>query len=345
MRGCRLLVALFLVAGTGGTSAFASDYEVWYRLSARVRSVRADADLEAGGRLAMAAEPATGDGLALSLREVRESPWKLFWVDPLGPLGEEVKVGSVITLPDASWEALESQRSAARAEARRRHVEWLEHADRPRDLDGSFAFVVIGHPRDRFTVEIGGDGPVESISNAMTARWLPGPFDQFVGSWGTTPRAAQSLQGYWFWNDGDTAPPGFEPRTYRGFRAALELLPLPLTAAAEAKSDFVDWPEEEASAIGVLRTLAPQATFPEPNTRGSTRHLRLRSSGTANGGLRLEVSPQGPGAGPDVERETVFSSAGRPVSDRIRVRVKAGRRAVLVVEAGYQEAGTTEESR
>ncbi len=60
-------------------------WEAWYSVSARVRGARADADLEASGRLSMAGVRAPSGELHLSLLEVREHPWKLYWVNPMGP--------------------------------------------------------------------------------------------------------------------------------------------------------------------------------------------------------------------------------------------------------------------
>lgn len=340
-----ILTILAIATGPASAEEAESDYEVWFRASARVRSARADADLEAGGRLLMAGHPSGPGQLVLTLSEVLEAPWKLYWVDPLGPFGEEVKVASVIALPEASWEALELARAEAGVAAKGRHHRWLESADRPRDLDGAFSFIVIDHPTDRFRVEIGADGSVEAVTNRLTDRWLSGPFDRFIGSWGDVARAGQALQGYWFWNDGEASPPDFEPHTYRGFQAALELLALPLTAARNEGLESVEWPGVDDDAVRVLQVLAPKAGFAAPEAAGPPRTLRLKRSSSEKAGSRLEVIAVGPGTHPDLERETVFSSQGWPVSDRIRVRISSQRNDALVLEAGYRRVERTEESR
>ncbi len=321
-----LLACLAPCRPTGAAEEPGTIWEVWYSIEARVRSARADADLEGGGSLSMNGRRLPSGALSLSLGEVRIHPWKLYWLDPIGPLGEEVKMSSVVTLPEAGWEALEAARLEAEAEGAVRHRRWLDRAERPRGLDGTFAFVVIGPERDRFRLEIAGDGRLVEVVNRMTDRWLPGPFDQFL----ETPHPS----GYWFWNLGETEPFEYEPHTYHAFAAALELLALPLPGAG---AENAVWTDLAPRALRVLETLAPRT----PTSRLSdgfapaTELVVSRSTGP-DGAARLEMASSGTPAEAHAERETVFSSDGEPVSDRIRVRLNAPRGGSLEIAAGYR---------
>ena len=144
-----LAVLLITAAHAAAAESALELWETWYSVSARVRTKAIDADLEAGGRLAMAGLAGPSGQLTLRLRDVLEPPWKLYWVDPLGPAGKEVKVASVVTLREASWDALEAAQAESAAAAAVRHRRWLATAQRPRELDGSFAFVVIGDAPER----------------------------------------------------------------------------------------------------------------------------------------------------------------------------------------------------
>ncbi|MCP4202954.1 MAG: hypothetical protein GY769_13610 [bacterium] len=328
-RGSLLAVLLMTVSlSQRATSAAGPTWEAWYSVSARVRGVRADADLEAGGRLSMAGLETPSGALSLSLGGVLEHPWKLYWVDPLGPFGEEVKTASVVTLPEASWTALETARAANRAHGRREHQRWLEHAQRPRALDGSFAFIVIGRSQDRFRFEVGADGAVSEITNRMTHSWLPGPFDQFIG------KAEPVPIGYWFWNQGETEPFDYEPHTYDAFATALELLAVPLPRAAGAT---LSWPDAADIASKVLGTLAPKGRSRLPAAAHQTSlEALVRAETLPNGNQRLIARSSTAVPALHIERETVFSSDGRPVSSRARVRLESGRSGMLEVEVGYK---------
>ncbi len=314
------------------TSAAGPTWEAWYSVSARVRGARADADLVAGGRLSMAGFRTPSGVLSLSLGDVLEHPWKLYWVDPLGPFGEEVKTASVVTLPEASWIALETVRAANRAHGRREHQRWLENAQRPRALDASFAFIVIGSAQDRFRFAVGADGAVSEVTNRMTHRWLPGPFDQFIGTAEPVPN------GYWFWNQGETEPFEYEPRTYDALATALGLLAVPLPRTAGA---IFSWPDAADIASEVLGTLAPKgrSRLPAAARRGPFR-APVRAETLANGNRRLSTRSSTAVPALHLERETVFSSDGRPVSSRARVRLESGRSGMLEVEVGYKPEGS-----
>lgn len=341
------MLAVLLVAAEVPAPAAESSrqpWEAWYSVSARVRSLRVDADLVAGGRLAMVERAASSGKLVLSLDEVLEHPWKLYWVDPFGPIGTEVKVASVVTLPEATWEGLARAEEESERSALDRHRAWFETAQRPRALDGTFAFLVIGDAKDRFRIEVAPDGRLAGVTNHLTDRWLPGPFDQFVNA---TANRSPGV-GYWFWNRGEEVPHGYEPHTYRALAAALELLALEVPAAGAFGSSAPEplvWRQVRERALRVLSTLAPRL---DGSALASARSAPTVMSSTReslpNGASRLRLTAAATPALPHVERETVFSSGDRPVSDRIRVHVAAPGGGSLEVEAGYRPLHVEKES-
>lgn len=355
-------------AANGGASGL---WETWYSVSARVRTKRIDADLEAGGRLAMAGLESPAGGLSLSLSEVLEHPWKLYWVDPLGPVGEEIKVASVVTLREASWDALAAAEAENKISAAERHRKWSAAAQRPRELDGSFAFVVVGDARNGFRIEITPKGRVAHVVNRLTDRWLFGPFDQFVGKPAPEDseerRAAPAPVGYWFWNHGEEEPHGYEPHTYHAFAAALALLSLelpPVSQPGVSAEEAVTWWRYEQRVIRVLSILAPRIDASSfPGTLPAQTRMRVTREALPTGASRLVLTSAAgpsqaepsdrPGRSPadagrltaEVERQTVFSSEGRPVSDWTRVKIAAIGGGSLEVEVGYRPWDAQEESK
>lgn len=312
--------------------------EAWYRLSARVRSLQADADLEAGGRLLMSSHPHAGGGRTLELIEIPEDPWKFYWVDPLGPTGKEVKLGAVVALPEGSWQALDRARRRIATFGQSVHADWSERTKTPHPLDGTFAFVVIGAANGRFRLQIDRDGSVSVVENLMTDRWLNGPFDQFVDTWGPVSDTEQGApNGYWFWNDGETEPFEYEPHTYHAFTVALELLGLPVP---ETESESLPWPNATRRAVQVLETLAPKLETP---SRWSNQ-TELLTVGVAvreleSGGRELSIRPENHLPGLEIERHVVQTAAGLRTSDRLTLRTKSSPqgRATLELEVGYRD--------
>lgn len=332
------LIIVLLVAATlshPASSAEPSTWDVWYSASARERGARADADLLAGGRLTMTGLPSSSGAFRLSSSAIVEHPWKLYWVDPLGPFGEEIKAASVVTLPETTWLALEAARNENAAFGRLRHQRWLEHAEKPRKLDGSFAFIVIGPVEGRFRFDVGAHGAISEATNRMTHRWLPGPFDQFVGT-------ELVPNGYWFWNNGEVEPFDYEPHTYHAFAAALELLAVPLP---RLPGSVLSWPDVVKTASEVLSTLAPKGrAWFSAIERQIPVETPVRATTLPNGELRLRIEFSHSSHPLHVERETVFSSDGRPASSRARVRLESRRDSFFEVEVGYRTIALVEDS-
>ena len=364
-RTAELLVLLTVGAPLVLSAASAAErspdtWTAWYSLSARVRGARGAADLEAGGRLSMTGRRDADGTLELTLGAVIEEPWKLYWVDPRGPFGEEVKVAYVVTLAEGTWTALDAARAASADDGLRRHRRWLENAEHPRPLDGTFAFIVVGAARGRFGITIAPDGAVSAVSNRMTDRWLNGPFDQFVGSWGISDAdatgdtgvaaAGPAPEGYWFWNHGETRPFEYEPHTYHALAAALDLLALPPPAPNEEREAIEPagpWRDLVARTARVLEILAPRAGSGAASSRfmRELATLGVKREVLPAGGTRVQVESRPKVTGPDVARETVFSSQGLPVADRIRVRLSRGGGSSLEVEVGYEPNHQERESR
>lgn len=264
---CLLLLLLGLVGSPSSAELFELSFEIEAHLS--VRGVKGE--VLAGGRLTMEGTRTLGDGLQLSLVEVVEPPWKLYWVDPLGPFGEEVKVASVIDLESGSWPALSEARGLAEGRAEGYYAAWAEgRGRRVPPLDGSFAFVAIGPVAGRFRVRLPADGGMAEVGNQVTGRWLSGPFDQWVGQdWtAVTP-------GYWFWNASSNGPFDFEPQTYQAMASATEVL---------SWSTFADssWPvAARESAIRALRHLAARVS----------ERAKLPTSGETSSGVERSAKP------------------------------------------------------
>lgn len=224
-------------------------YLLELELSALQSSARGRAEVLAGARLLMSSRRSPAGGLTLAFERALEDPWKLFHLDPIGPFGGQTKAAAVITLPEASWDALDERRAAHARAAARRHAGWRPAAGRKPPLDGAFAFIVIGDPIGRFNLEIAAGGERVAVENRMTDRWLNGDFGRFVGDWGPTGARPGAPRGYWFWNDGETEPFSWQPGTYRALAAAVELL-------GRAPADGI---ELVRRAERVIEALAPRA--------------------------------------------------------------------------------------
>ena len=315
------------------------EVDLVYRVEAEVRSMALDADVRAGGRLRMRR---TDDGRGLVLSHPIEHPWKLYWVDPVGPMGEEVKVASVITLPEPSWEALERARGEAAAFGRARFLDWQRETGASRELDGVFAFVALGPPEGRFGMRLSPEATALEVDNDLTARWRSGELGPLLEEWrlaeeGTGERSL----GYWFWNDGESEPFAWEPHTYHALAAALSLLALPMSSASgglEPLRSTVAWPDLTARAVAVLETLTPKAEGRIPTPEGAVAVIERGPEGEVR--ARMEPSRM---SGLEIRAERVRLNApdGRAVSDRINVHL-VGRRSRLAVEVAFGPADSVE---
>jgi hypothetical protein len=345
MRSLSLLTLLALAAAPGALAQETSEgsfYELHYRVSAQARSARLDADLEAGGRLLMRGRRTDSGYLHLSLERPIVAPWKLYWVDPAGPFGDEVKLASVSTLESGSWETLAEARAHSERFAEERYAEWRAGERRKPPLDGAFTFIVIGPAPGRFTASFDAEGALTAVRNRLTDRWLSGPFDQYAGGWGPDAApGAMAPEGYWFWNKGESAPFAYEPHTYHAFESALRFLSLPMDPMQTTPDgeDLVPrraWPDLAAMAIEVVETLAPRArglfgrgvgAVPvtlegeEANEQAATRRAR---ASTPEGAL-------------SAEREVETPTADTAAADRFSLSWRQ-ERAAIEIEVGYAAA-------
>ncbi|MEE8367660.1 MAG: hypothetical protein V3S30_05035, partial [Thermoanaerobaculia bacterium] len=269
---CIVATSLSTIATGSTASTNTSEYdpagafELYFELTSSIRTVKLDADLWAGGKLLMRGRRQTDGTLTLTYVRAIESPWKFYWIDRLGPGGDEVKLASVVTLNEASWEALKTARDRNAAFGAEIHQKWEALTGKHRELDGTFVFVVIGDAEGRFDVTIRPSGELTRIHNRLTDRWLTGPFDRWIGTWGFPRTSDKSPQGYWFWNHGETLPFSYEPHTYHGLAAALKLLmqPLPRLLDDSTTETAMDWENPLHLAHSVLKTLGPRLHRPTP---------------------------------------------------------------------------------
>ncbi|MGH9380481.1 MAG: hypothetical protein ACRD2Z_07695 [Thermoanaerobaculia bacterium] len=317
-----------LPAAAETSTAEPGRYEVFYRVNADVRSVELTADLRAGGRLAVEAQTLPDGGRRFRLLRPLADPWKLYWVDPAGPAGDEVKYASVVTLEEGTWEALDRADVEVRERGRAMYERWKQATGNTHTFDGAFAFVVIGPPEGRFNVDLDPGGRLRAVRNRLTSRWQAGPFDRFLMQW-----AGPRFEGYWFWNEGEGQPPHWEPHTYHALEKALELLALPRLAAAEGAppADDLLWDDAPSLALAVLTTLASRTA--RRLAPPAAQSLAPRPTPAETDGC---VSAVAPGERARVERTTCGpEGAALPESDRVLVSVAApgGR---LIVEVGYR---------
>ncbi len=292
-------------------------FDLTWRLEASIRHRRADGDVWAGGQVRLVDRSPPEQDLVLELEEVREAPWKLYWVDPWGPFGEEVKVASVIDLPEGSWAALAMARQVAESEGRRRYEEWAAQRSDPPPFDGSFAFVVIGPAWGRLRLRLPAEGGAAEPENRLTDRWLVGPFDRWVGSaW------PEVDTGYWFWNAGPEGPFPYEPHTYH---ALMKILPR-LERGSQAPAD---WPERVlASTLAMVRTLVPRISQVLPEATEPFAGGQIRRT-VAPGYERFDLG------GASIERRV--SATGVP--ELVAVQIKAESTSIgLRLELGLVES-------
>lgn len=339
-------LSMVAAGSTGSTNSpkheAAEAFELYFELTASMRTVKLDADLWAGGKLLMRGRRQADGTLTLTYVRAIESPWKFYWIDRLGPGRGESKLASVVTLNEASWEALKMARDKNSAFGAEIHQQWQEVTGKHRELDGTFAFVVIGDAEGRFAVTIRPSGEVTRIRNRLTDHWLTGPFDRWIGTWGgqrTSTEFPKSLEsreserGYWFWNHGETLPFSYEPHTYHGLAAALKLLmqPLPRLLDDSTIETTMTWENPLHLAHSVLKTLAPKLHRPTPAQTSVSVTIELAEQDhTAYAVLSM------PDQGLHLRRITRFSHDWRgPTSDDVEVQIQRPDDS-LKLTVGYQ---------
>ena len=301
-----VLLCLALLA-VPAAAASPSMVELYFELDARVATPALDATVRAAARLAMEVEPAEGGGARLSLVEPLAPAWKFYAVDPAGPLGEEAKLAAVVTLGEPSWEELARRREEVDRLGQEQYRRWVGGGAPSQPFDGSFAFVVIGPPRGRFTVELARSGRMARAEDRLTDRWLPGDLDPLLAAWRRAEASKQAPpRGYWFWNHGEPRPFAWEPHTYHALAAALELLALPL---------FPDDDAERAASLGagggyslvlervaesarrVLETLTPKASGKLAGAGGGSARFTVASATATEPRRRRELRRGARGSG------------------------------------------------
>lgn len=340
----RALPSLVLLAFSGvapGAESVAEPadefFKLFYKVEASTRSVGATAELRAAANLLMKGRRSADGNLILELERPLTPAWKLYFVDPLGPLGDEVKLAAVVSLPEAGWSALEDARLEAERLGVRQYEKWSSESAHAHGhgYDGSFAFVVIGDPRNRFLVDIAGNGQVKAVQNRLTDRWLSGPFDQWIGAWGRDVQV-DGPQGYWFWNQGESAPFDYEPHTYHALETALALLRYPLVPLDVTRADF-RWKDFAQRAANVFERLVPKATGKFPHTPDP--QIQVNREEHDDGSVVLHGTPAPSTAAStlgflNLERRLQLSPAG-PISDELTVELTS-RRGHLKLHLGYR---------
>lgn len=326
------------------TPANAEEYELRYEVRVRIRSLRLDADLWSGGRLALASVNDASGVSTLRLSRVLEHPWKFWWVSPL--IGSsEVKYAEEVTLDAGTWASRRVAEQAVRSRSRLRWERWRREWGGDAELDQAFSFHLIGDPSGRWLTRIGQAGEVLSVTNRLTHRWLPTGFADWL--------EGRPQEGYGFWAD-DPEPPEWEPHAYHAFADALRLLEVPALPFERSRpadesirhdrslpSPGDEWevrhPNLPNAARRVLETLAP-ATKGRFDVSG-TAVLRFRAEDGPNG--RLVVRGESPLTRvPGKERfehrsrrELVIDRAtGRVLADELQVEIRRGEQASLEIE-------------
>lgn len=324
---------VFALAISAASIARAGPVELSYSLEVRLRSFQVDADLWAGGRLAMKRGDEAGRARYV-LDRVVEDPWKFYWSSP-GIGSAEVKNATEAVPAAATWAARTAVEKDAETRARARHDRWTKQWGGKRALDQSFVFLVIGPPAGRFAFTSSRAGAVSGVQNRMTDRWLPTGFPDWV--------AGKPVQGYGFWA-ADPQPPPWEPHCYHALVEALKLLKTPI--ATDAQLAAIDagqkWELTLAAvpegARAVLETLAPKTKGRLGGAGGAKIPLVTTAAGDAiaiDG--KSEAVKVGDGVTMTVERHArARKDAEGVVADRVEVRLDKGSDLRFVLKIGYE---------
>lgn len=311
-----------------------ADVILSYKVETRIRTRAVDADLWAGGALVMEASRTNGE-LALALKSVREHPWKFYRFDPL--IGRsETKFGTMVTLPERSWKARAEADRETSERARATWQRWRDEWGGDDDLDGSFAFFVVGDIAKRFRVEVAPGGRVASIANNVTDRWVPNGLALWL--------SGQPVEGYAYWAD-DPQPPEWRTHTYDALAVALELLAQPALPGDDPGSigDLRPGatfehrhPRLVETTTSVVETLAPAAKGRLDATGSGVFVYRVADAGSGRIALTGEASREKKGLLIRATRSLVLEApSGLPVSDRMQVEMVRGRDLLIRVEVAY----------
>ena len=191
-----------------------SDLELAFEVKGKIRSSMVDADIWAGGRLSMAASGAPGGATTLKLVRPLDDAWKFFWVNPV--IGSQfVNCGSEVAVSAPTWPARAAADKRASDRGQHQYQLWTQQWGGKQPYKNSFAFYIIGDPRDRVQATVSPGGTVGGVVNRLTQRWLPNGWSDWM--------AGHPQEGYGYWAS-DAHAPDWEPHAYHGFIAAMALL-------------------------------------------------------------------------------------------------------------------------
>ena len=286
-----MLAALALLLATAPPApGLEVHFEVKLLVRDQVWGRRVEIDQWSAGRLRLAPSPGADDSTQVyRIVEVLEDPWTFRWY----PVRDEAKLGAAIHLERATGKPYDTLASRLEPLAREKYALWwdadeaspgppwsaesgrfwaarhaLEQAEKDALPDHpTYPFHVLGPLADRFEVTLRA-GVVERVVERMTAPWLADGWAQSLGG--------AKVEGYGYW---DRQRPGWEPRTYETFVAALGLL------GADADLD--------AGAQALLRAMQPRARMARPQQREGRRTRAWRGDGAGVRELQLLIdSPE-----------------------------------------------------
>jgi hypothetical protein len=368
---------VLLVAAAAAPAAISreSEVELYYELKLLYRKSgwlgTRIVDQWAGGRLLARAMPtgcegesgsARTCGVRLELVRPLEDPWTFRWYD----YRDEIKLGAAVWVPrphgDPYWVLAEDLTPAARARYRSwwdadrvertaaARPEWHARTERfwaaahqnersykdPLHEYPVYPFHVLGDAAGRLALEVQADGAVveASIVERMSGPWLRRGWSDW--------QAGERRSGYGFWEERER--PGWEPRTYQAFAAALRML---AWAVPTGETELVvDLPDGglPGRAAATLAALSPKAGKRLRWPRSASPRLRIRTDPAGDGvaltasGAPFDLSTA-PAVACRVWRHARFGGAPRiPLADEVQLLAEdpTGERLRLWIKVGYR---------